>query len=128
MSYASSFKDLETYKLAREISSEVFLISQSFPREEKYALTDQIRRSSRSVGTQIAESWEKRKYIRHFVSKLTDSDSEQFETQHWLEIALECQYIPKEQFDELTQKCELLGKMINHMIQKANEFCKSGDR
>lgn len=124
MGYALSFKDLETYKLAREISYEIFIVSNSFPREEKYSLTDQIRRSSRSVGAQIAESWGKRKYIRHFVSKLTDSDSEQFETQHWLEIAFECKYISKEQFTDLTLKCESLGKMINHMMQKANQFCK----
>lgn len=123
MGYALSFKDLETYKLAREISYEIFIVSNSFPREEKYSLTDQIRRSSRSVGAQIAESWGKRKYIRHFVSKLTDSDSEQFETQHWLEIAFECKYISKEQFIQLTSKCESLGKMINHMMQKANQFC-----
>ena len=96
----------------------------SFLREEKYALTDQIRRSSRSVGAQIAESWGKRKYMKHFVSKLTDSDSELFETQHWLEIALECKYISQERFAELTSKCELLGKMINHMMQKASQFCK----
>jgi|SRR5690606_22176546 len=124
MGYALSFKDLETYKLAREISSEIFIVSNSFPKEEKYSLTDQIRRSSRSVGAQIAESWGKRKYIKHFVSKLTDSDSEQFETQHWLEIALECKYISQEKFNELTLKCELLGKMINHMMQKASQFCK----
>ncbi len=124
MGYALSFKDLETYKLAREISYEIFIVSNSFPREEKYSLTDQIRRSSRSVGAQIAESWGKRKYIRHFVSKLTDSDSEQFETQHWLEIAFECKYISEEQFIQLTSKCESLGKMINHMMQKANQFCK----
>jgi four helix bundle protein len=124
MGYALSFKDLETYKLAREISYEIFIVSNSFPREEKYSLTDQIRRSSRSVGAQIAESWGKRKYIRHFVSKLTDSDSEQFETQHWLEIAFECKYISEEQFIQLTSKCKSLGKMINHMMQKANQFCK----
>lgn len=124
MGYALSFKDLETYKLAREISSEIFIVSNSFPKEEKYSLTDQIRRSSRSIGAQIAESWGKRKYIKHFVSKLTDSDSEQFETQHWLEIALECQYISQQKCSELTLKCELLGKMINHMMQKADQFCK----
>jgi len=90
MSYALSFKDLETYKLAREISFEIFIISNTFPREEKYSLTDQIRRSSRSVGAQIAESWGKRKYMKHFVLKLSDSDSELFKTQHWLEVALEC--------------------------------------
>jgi four helix bundle protein len=82
MSLAFSFKDLDTYKLSREISMDIFNITKSFPSEEKYSLTDQIRRSSRSVGTQIAESWGKRSYERHFISKLTDADSEQFEIQH----------------------------------------------
>lgn len=73
MSYAGSFKDLQTYKLSREISFEIFKITEDFPKEEKYSLTDQIRRSSRSVGAQIAECWAKRRYAKHFVSKLTDA-------------------------------------------------------
>ena len=124
MSYALSFKDLEAYKLAREISFEIFNISKLFPAEEKYSLTDQISRSSRSIGAQIAESWGKRRYEKHFISKLTDADSEHFETQHWLEIALECNYITKDQFQEIMNKSESLGKMINNMIQKSNQFCK----
>ena len=124
MNYALSFKDLDTYKLTREISFEIFNISKSFPIEEKYSLTDQIRRSSRSVGAQIAESWGKRRYEKHFISKLTDADAEHLETLHWLEIALECKYIDNQQFDEITNKCEMLGKMINNMIQKSGQFCK----
>ena len=124
MSYVLSFKELDTYKLARELSFEIYTLTKSFPKEEKFSLTDQIRRSSRSIGAQIAESWGKRRYEKHFISKLTDADSEQFETQHWLEVSLECEYISKEQFDELINKCELLGKMINKMIQKANLFCQ----
>ncbi len=82
MQYVKSFRDLHVYKLAR-ISSEIIVeIPKSFPKEEKYSLTDQIRRSSRSVGAQIAESWAKRNYVRHFISKLTDADGEQLETQH----------------------------------------------
>jgi len=84
MAYVKSFRDLEVYKLAREVSKEIFLLSKEFPKEEKYSLTDQIRRSSRSVGAQIAEAWGKRKYELHFISKLTDADSEQLETQHCL--------------------------------------------
>ena len=124
MSLAFSFKDLDTYKLAREVSFEIFNISKSFPADEKYSLTDQIRRSSRSVGAQIAESWGKRNYEKHLISKLTDADSEQFETQHWLEIAYECKYITKEQFNQESSKCESLGKMIYTMIQKSNQFCQ----
>ena len=77
MEYVKSFRDLEVYKLSRQLSKEIFEISKMFPKEEMYSLTDQVRRSSRSVGAQIAEAWAKRKYEKHFVSKLTDSDGEQ---------------------------------------------------
>ena len=90
MTYVKSFRDLEVYKLAREVSKEIYFLSKEFPKEEKYSLTDQIRRSSRSVGAQIAESWGKRRYELHFISKLTDADSEQLETQHWIEVSEEC--------------------------------------
>jgi len=93
MEYVKSFRDLEVYKLSREVSKEIFIITKNFPREEMYSLTDQMRRSSRSVGAQIAEAWGKRRYEMHFVSKLTDADSEQLETQHWLEVSEECHYI-----------------------------------
>lgn len=125
MNYALSFKELDTYKLAREVSFDIFSITKEFPSEEKYSLTDQIRRSSRSVGAQIAESWGKRRYEKHFISKLTDADAGQLETQHWLEIAKECTYIDEDQFDRLTEKCESLGKKINMMIQKSDKFCQS---
>lgn len=125
MNYALSFKDLDTYKLIREVSFDIYSITKTFPSEEKYSLTDQIRRSSRSVGAQIAESWGKRRYERHFVLKLTDADAEQLETQHWLEIAKECAYIDEEQFNKLTEKCESLGKKINMIIQKSDKFCQS---
>ena len=91
--YAKSFKDLEVYQLVRQLSLEIFKTSKSFPKEEMYSLTDQIRRSSRSVGAQIAEAWAKRRYKKHFISKLTDADGEQQETQHWIETALDCGYI-----------------------------------
>ena len=85
MEHAKSFRDLEVYKLTRQLSYEIYETFKSFPKEEMYSLTDQIRRSSRSVGAQIAETWAKRQYERHFVSKLTDADGEQQETQHWIE-------------------------------------------
>jgi four helix bundle protein len=125
MSFAASFKDLETYKMAREISFEILKISRSFPKEERYSLTDQIRRSSRSVGAQIAESWGKRLYEKHFILKLSDADAEHYETLHWLEIAYECDYIAENEFSKLYSKCESLGKMINNMIQKSDQFCKT---
>ena len=124
MEYVKSFKDLEVYKLSRQVSREIFQLSKHFPKEEKYALTDQIRRSSRSVGAQIAESWGKRRYPSHFILKLTDADSEQFETQHWLEIGNENGYIEDDSTNKLISSCESIGKMLNSMIDKSELFCK----
>src|SRR3989338_125400 len=93
MQHAKSFRDLEVYKILRQLANEIFEVSKKFPEEEKYSLTNQIRRSSRSAGAQIAEAWAKRRYEKHFVSKLTDSDGEQQEAQHWIETALDCGYL-----------------------------------
>jgi four helix bundle protein len=126
MDYVRSFRDLEVYKLSREVSSEIQLITKEFPTGEKFSLTDQMRRSSRSVGAQIAEAWGKRRYQNHFISKLTDADSEQLETQHWLEVAwADCSYINSDVYFRLTEKCEIIGKMIHSMIEKSSLFCKS---
>lgn len=127
MEHANSFRDLEVYKLARKLQSEIFNTTKSFPKEEMYSLTDQIRRSSRSVGAQIAEAWAKRRYIKHFVSKLTDSDGEQQETQHWIETALDCDYISVEMNNDLLQRYAQVGKMLNSMINKADKFCFKTD-
>ena len=124
MVYVKSFRDLEVYRLAREVSKEIYIVSKEFPGEERYSLTDQVRRSSRSIGAQIAESWGKRKYGNHFISKLTDADSEQLETQHWIEVSEECNYINSEISKSLLQKCESIGKMIQSMIDKSSAFCK----
>jgi four helix bundle protein len=123
MEYVNSFRDLEVYKLSREVSREIFLLSKNFPREEKYSLTDQIRRSSRSVGAQIAEAWGKRRYENHFIAKLTDADGEQLETQHWLEVSEESEYIDHTTQIKLLGKCEAIGKMLQKMIEKAPAFC-----
>lgn len=123
MIYVKSFRELEVYKLAREVSKEIFIITKSFPKEELYSLTDQIRRSSRSVGAQIAEAWGKRRYEMHFISKLTDADAEQLETQHWLEVSEESHYIDATKRDLLLSKCESIGKMLQKMIDKASSFC-----
>jgi four helix bundle protein len=123
MVYVKSFRDLEVYKLTREVSKEIYILSKAFPVNERYSLTDQIRRSSRSIGAQIAESWGKRRYELHFISKLTDADSEQLETQHWIEISEECGYINAEKSQSLLQKCESIGKMIQSMINKSSDFC-----
>ncbi len=124
MEYVKSFRDLEVYKLARQLSVEIFEMTKKFPKEEMYSLTDQIRRSSRSVGAQIAESWAKRKYEKHFISKLTDSDGEQLETQHWIETAMDCSYISKELGNNLLNQYHSIGKMLFSMISKSDIFCK----
>ncbi len=125
LNYVKHFRDLEVYKRQRELSREVFSLTKRFPAEERYSLTDQIRRSSRSIGAQIAESWGKRRYAKHFVSKLTDADGEQLETQHWTMEALDANYLNQEQFDSLIGLCEEIGRMLNSMIRKSESF--SGD-
>lgn len=124
MEYVQSFRDLEVYKFSRLLSKEIFELTKSFPKEEMFSMTDQVRRSSRSIGAQIAEAWGKRRYEKHFVSKLTDADGEQLETQHWIELALDCGYLSKTQTDELLNRCFSIGKMIGSMIAKSSSFCK----
>ncbi|MEK7449021.1 MAG: four helix bundle protein [Planctomycetota bacterium] len=127
MKHAESFRDLEVYKLARQLSREIYDVSKKFPKEEMYSLTDQIRRASRSVGAQIAEAWAKRRYEKHFISKLTDADGEQQETQHWIESALDCGYISDEQGKDWSLRYSSVGKMLNSMINKSEFFCSSTD-
>lgn len=123
MEYVKSFKDLEVYKLSRQLAKEIFEVSKKFPKEEMYSLTDQVRRSSRSIGAQIAEAWAKRRYEKHFVSKLTDADGEQQETQHWIETALDCSYISNETANSLLGQYASIGKMLHSMITKSASFC-----
>jgi four helix bundle protein len=121
--HAKSFRDLEVYKLARQLSLEIFQTSKSFPKEEMYSLTDQIRRSSRSVGAQIAEAWAKRRYKKHFISKLTDADGEQQETQHWIETASDCGYLSAIHNKDWLEGYASVGRMLNSMMNKADSFC-----
>jgi len=125
--HACSFKELEVYRISEDISRKIFARSKEFPKEERYALTDQIRRASRSVGAQIAESWAKRKYRKHFISKLSDADAEQMETQHWVQQAFQCGYLCEESAKEILAELERLGRMLNSMMKKAGEFCRSDD-
>ncbi len=123
MKHAESFKDLVVYQKARGIAKEVFQVTKSFPKEEMYSLTDQVRRSCRSIGAQIAEAWGKRRYEKHFISKLTDADAEQLETQHWIEVAEDCNYVIHAQALQIISKCSEIGRMLNSMIKKAEQFC-----
>ena len=113
---ALRFQDLDGYKLSFQLQQDIFRISKAFPKEETYSLTDQIRRSSRSVGANVAEAWRKRKYPAHFASKLTDSDAENAETQHWLATANDCGYIEKSIFHSLICQSEEIGAKLGKMI------------
>jgi four helix bundle protein len=125
LEHAKTFKDLRVYQKAREVSRVVFHLSKAFPKEEMYSLTDQIRRGARSVGAQIAEAWGKRRFEKHFVSKVTDADAEQLETQHWVSEALDCGYISSADAIQLNSGLEEVGRMLNSMMEKANSFCDS---
>ena len=123
LNHAGSFRDLIVYQKSRKLAKEIKEITQSFPRDEKFSLVDQVRRSSRSIGANIAESWAKRRYEKHFISKLTDSDGEQMETQHWIGTALDCEYIDQSAHNQLIAKCLEIGRMLNGMMDKADMFC-----
>ena len=122
-----SFRDLRIYQASFELQQQVFEITKRFPKAETYSLTDQFRRASRAVGSNVAEAWQKRRYAAHFVSKLTDSDGEQAETQHWIATAFACQYITAADHDSLMLKCTSIGRMIGSMIAKPEKFCKTSD-
>ena len=116
------FKDLNVYRKAFDLAMEIFKISKRFPKEETYSLTDQIRRSSRSVCANVAEGYRKRRYQKHFISKTSDSDSENAETQVWLQFSIACEYITKEIFEELNKKSLEVGRLLNHMIENPAKY------
>ena len=106
-------RELKVYQLSFEVGMEIFKLSKKFPKEETYSLTDQMRRSSRSVSANIAEAFRKRRYPKSFVSKLSDSESESAETQVWLDYALACKYINNQDHERLNQQCEnIIGMLV----------------
>jgi|SRR6185503_12345393 len=117
-----SFRDLIAYKKAFALSMETFSITKSFPKEETYSLIDQIRRSSRSVFASIAEAYKKRKYPNHFVSKLTDADMENGETQAWLDASPACNYISADKFNELNKQSEEVSYLLTYMINNPDKI------
>jgi four helix bundle protein len=123
MSQINSFKDLIVYQKAYILAMEIFEISKSFPKEEKYSLTDQIRRSSRSITSCIAESWAKRRYIKSFVNKLTDSLGEEYETEVWLDYSRDSKYITVQKYDELLNGYDEVRKMLISMINNPEKWC-----
>jgi four helix bundle protein len=117
-----SFRDLTVYIKAFEFSMKIFEITKKFPAEEKYELTDQIRRSSRAVCRAIGEGYRKRQYPRHFSSKMSDADMENSETQVSLDFAVTCKYISQNEYDELISNSEEIGRMLNHMIENPEKY------
>lgn len=116
------FRDLRVYQLAYKLAMDIFRESKSFPKDEKYSLTDQMRRSSRSIAANIAEGFRKRQYSKMFLSKLADADGETAETQVWLDFALDCEYLSKEKHDELLSRYEEIGKMLGAMMSMPEKF------
>jgi four helix bundle protein len=117
------FRDLEAYRQAFQHAMKIYEISKSFPQEERYSLTDQIRRSSRSVCSNLAEAWRKRKYEAVFKNKMTDAMQEASETQSWLEFCLACNYIDQTTFQVLDAEYEKVIAMLNSMEKKSDSFC-----
>lgn len=111
------------YQQASRVAAQIFELTKAFPREETYALTDQLRRSSRSIGAQIAEAWAKRRYRRSFISKLTDAIAEELEAQHWVQAARNCGHLTQEQSTDLMAALDEIGSMLHSMIEKAHLFC-----
>jgi four helix bundle protein len=120
-------RDLKVFQLAYRLAMEIFHLSKHSPREEVYSLTDQIRRSSRSVAANLAEGFRKRRYPNMLVNKLTDCDGEATETQVWLDFALDCGYLSKENHDHLTNGYEGVGRMLSGMMANPRRFAPSSD-
>ena len=119
-----SFRDLTVYRKAFALAMEIFEISKSFPKEERYSLTDQVRRSSRAVCSCIAEAYRKRNYKAYFVSKSSDADMENSETQAWLDFSQACKYIDDDKYKDLLAQSEEVGRMLNHMVENPEKYLR----
>ena len=119
---AKSIKATTVYQNAFALAMEIFAISRKFPSEEKYSLTDQVRRSSRSVCICLLEAWRKKRYVAHFISKITDGNMENSETSGWLDFALACNYLNIDEHKSLSLKNEEVGKLLNHMINNPEKY------
>lgn len=117
-----TYNDLEVFKKAYQLAMDIFEVSKSFPKEEKFSLTDQIRRSSRSVCANFGEAYRRRKYPAHFISKLTDSDAESTETDIWIKFAFDCKYIDESTFTEFKNRNAEIGKLLGHMINNPEKY------
>lgn len=124
MGQANSFRELIVYQKAYSLAMEIFSITGTFPKEEKYSLVDQIRRSSRSITSNISESWARRSYIKSFVNKLTDSPGEEYETETWLDYSKDCNYITSEKHQELMNGYDEVRKMLISIINNPEKWCR----
>jgi len=122
---ATGLNNLKVYQKSFELAMRIFEESKNFPKEEKYSLIDQMRRSSRSVCANLAEAYRKRKYPSHFISKLTDADMENAETQVWLNFSIECRYASLEVFTPLINDSIEIGRMLDHMINNPEKFARN---
>ena len=123
MSTTQGFRDLRVYRLAFRLAMEIFEESKSFPKEERYSLTDQIRRASRSIAANIGEGYRKKRYPKMFVSKIADADGEATETQVWLDFAQACNYLAGDRQLALRAGYEELGRMLGSMAAHPEKFC-----
>jgi four helix bundle protein len=123
MAQIKSFKELVVYQKAYYLAIEIFNLTKQFPKEEKYSLIDQIRRSSRSITTNIAEAWAKRIYEKSFISKISDALGEEYETEVWLDYSKDCSYISIEKHDFLLEKYDEVRKILNSMIIHSGKWC-----
>lgn len=121
---ATGVKNLIVYQKSYDLAMQIFQLTKDFPKEEKYSLIDQIRRSSRAVSANLAEAYCKRRYSAHFISKLTDADMENYETQTWLQFSLDCKYLSEEKYSELEGLSEEVGRLIEYMIQHPEKFVR----
>ena len=127
MSKITTHQDLDVYRRSFDVSMQIFTLSKTFPKEELYSLTDQIRRSSRSVSANIAEGWRKRRYVKSFVSKLSDAEAEAAETQVWLEYAVSCEYLSADQARSLYQVYNDILRTIVGIINHKDKWVLPGD-
>jgi four helix bundle protein len=124
MSAAKSFRDLRVYRLARAAAGDIFEASKSFPHEERYSLTDQIRRSSRAAKAMISEAWARRRYKAVFINKIDEALGQASETQSWLDEAFDCGYINSAQFGKMDADWRSVAPMLARISDRASDFCK----
>ena len=124
-SYYRGYRDLKVYRMSYQLALDIHQVTKTFPKEEKYSLVDQIRRSSRSIPANLAEAWKKRRYQKMFISKIIDVAGEAGETEVWLDFSRDFGYLDEDKYEEFMNKYDEVNKMLSGMIDKADKFCKS---